>query len=257
MSTVNDIIRGIMNGLKTLSEMKLLKQITYNGITNMLNQDCLISDDEIIPIYKTYPVNTKKEMWINLKEIDECLDDLEISNRFPHNIRYVENQKIKPYSSMTDGYMEFTCTSCKKESKKQKTFKRNRVVAQLFIPNYVSQHAVVDHINHIRCFDDVRNLRWLTSKDNGAGENKLSNTDPSKITAECWFKQMKKFLDGMTKCQIKNTLYRYGVKKEDKNDLAKDLEKFREDVWEILELNGYFLIDDDDVYYYLNDEECD
>jgi hypothetical protein len=85
-------------------------------------------------------------------------------------------------------------------------------------------------------------LRWLSSKDNGSGENKMKDTNPKDITAEIWFKQMKDFLNGMSKYQIINSLYRYGEKKdeEDMNKLAKRLRDFRQDVWRKLDDEGDF-----------------
>jgi len=70
---------------------------------------------------------------------------------------------------------------------KPQTFRVNRLVAQMFIPN-PDNKPYVDHINGDRADNRVCNLRWVTHKENMNNpltRLKLKNNNGQKIATEC------------------------------------------------------------------------
>lgn len=95
------------------------------------------------------------------------------------NIKY--NRLLKPRFN-DRGYISFVLYN----NGKNHTFRVNRLVAQIFIPNPENK-PYIDHINGIRDDNRVCNLRWATHKENMNNPQtklKLRNNNGQKIATE-------------------------------------------------------------------------
>lgn len=98
-----------------------------------------------------------KELW---KDIPGYSGKYEVSN-----LGKIRNYKTKNIlkefcNKSTMGY------NTVKLSNPRKTFKIHRLVAICFIEKKDLQSIYVDHIDNDRCNNDVRNLRWVTPRQN-------------------------------------------------------------------------------------------
>lgn len=107
-------------------------------------------------------VNKKGEKWETVKHDP----NYEVSNI--GNVRnIVKDILLTPQP--TNGYLKV------KLSKEKKHYFIHRLVAEAFIPN-TENKLTVDHIDRIRTNNNVNNLRWATSKEQG--NNRNSRTQP-------------------------------------------------------------------------------
>ncbi len=98
------------------------------------------------------------EIW---KEIDGFDGQYLISNL--GRVKSIKSNKILSYSKHSRGYLKVCLSFCGKSKK----YYAHRLVAQAFIPNPDNKREV-NHINGIKTDNSVKNLEWVTSKENNA-----------------------------------------------------------------------------------------
>ena len=92
--------------------------------------------------------------------------DYEIYNEYPHYVRRKDNKKIVKEGIRNDGYIYVYLNRVR--------YYKHRIIAIQFIPNDTPLiKTEVDHINHDRSDYHIKNLRWVTNKENCL--NKSSN----------------------------------------------------------------------------------
>jgi hypothetical protein len=85
------------------------------------------------------------------------------------------------------GYL--STTLCK--NGKGKAFKHHRLLAQHFIPN-LNNYPEIDHVNNIRTDNQLENLRWVSTEQNGRNKKKKTNTS-SQYQGVSWWERDKKW----------------------------------------------------------------
>ena len=92
-----------------------------------------------------------------------------VSN-FGRVINMTTKQILKP-SITSNGYKSVALYS-----RVKKVFAVHRLVAFAFIDNYEKDRKNVDHKNHNKLDNNVNNLRWATTTENGQNRKKQKNT---------------------------------------------------------------------------------
>ena len=108
--------------------------------------------------------NIELKSWESLKEHD----DYEICITYPYQIRKKSTKRIIKESEDKQGYI--TCHL------NLKTYKKHRLIAIQWIPN-PKNLPDIDHINHIRSDNHIKNLRWVSKSQNDrnkAAYNKIN-----------------------------------------------------------------------------------
>ncbi len=120
------------------------------------------------------------EKWVVIKDFP----NYQVSNRA--RVKNIVSGKIVK-QSISDGYY---CVNLRRNDK-QISKDTHRLVAIAFIDNPENKKNV-DHINRDRLDNDIDNLRWATSKENGQNASiKINNT--SGTTGVIWKKKAKKW----------------------------------------------------------------
>jgi len=86
------------------------------------------------------------------------------------NVKNSKTNKIMKQSNNKDGYKKIGLT----KNGKQKYFLIHRLVGKAFLEN-PDNKPVIDHIDNNPANNNVKNLRWATSKDNSANQGKSKN----------------------------------------------------------------------------------
>lgn len=116
--------------------------------------------------HKPIVENLEGEEWkplIGWEELYECSNLGRIKSLWHNN--------IINGAADEDGYRKMTLTD---KDGKQYTFRKCRLIALTWIPNYANKPEV-DHINTIRDDDRVCNLRWVDSKENKSNPQTIEN----------------------------------------------------------------------------------
>ena len=79
--------------------------------------------------------------------------DYEINCSYPHQIRKISNGRILKESVMNKGYLRVVLNN--------KHYLKHRLIAQQWIPN-PDGLPCIDHINHVRTDNRIKNLRWTS-----------------------------------------------------------------------------------------------
>lgn len=100
----------------------------------------------------------------------ECVvdNDYEIFSEYPHSIRRKGSDTLVRTTINNDGYV-----TCRMNSN---TYLKHRVIAQQFIPN-PNNLLEVDHVNHNRCDNRIKNLRWISHSDNLKNRSSANGVD--------------------------------------------------------------------------------
>lgn len=101
------------------------------------------------------------------------VDNYEVSNL--GNVRNSKTQRILKYSVSGYGYLKINLNNKDKRISKY----IHKLVAETFIDN-PEMKQYVDHINNDKLNNDIKNLRWVTKKEN-AQNSKLSSKNTSGI----------------------------------------------------------------------------
>ena len=97
-------------------------------------------------------------------------DDYEICTDYPYNIRKKSNQKPVKEGEMKIGYIRVYLNGV--------SYYKHRIIATQFIPNDDPMvKTQVDHINHNRKDYHIRNLRWVSSKENNLNKTSHKGVD--------------------------------------------------------------------------------
>ena len=84
-------------------------------------------------------------------------DDYEILTVYPFTIRRRDNHYVVKESIQSNGYV-YVCLN-------KKQYSKHRLIAIQFIPN-PNNYDEIDHINHDRSDNHIKNLRWISGSDN-------------------------------------------------------------------------------------------
>jgi hypothetical protein len=115
----------------------------------------------------------------------EDFDNYEVSNF--GNVRNKKTEKLLKKVLNTKGYYKLEL----RQNSKRSTLLIHRLVALTFIDN-PDEKPSVDHIDNNRTNNNVRNLRWCTSKENQQN-SKLSRSNTSGHKGVCWDKHQNKW----------------------------------------------------------------
>ena len=117
--------------------------------------------------------NCKKCHCDDVDEEEEFLPIDGFDNYLVSNFGNVKNSKtnkiLKP-GTHTQGYKQINL--CKKG--KVKMFKVHRLVGKAFLEN-PDEKPMIDHIDENKSNNNVKNIRWATSSDNGCNQGKRMN----------------------------------------------------------------------------------
>ena len=95
-------------------------------------------------------------------------NDYEIFTEYPYQIRKIKNKRIISESHDKDGYIR-----CKMNCKH---YQKHRVIAIQWIKNDSPEtKTCIDHINHIRDDNHIKNLRWVTQSENSKNRSIYKN----------------------------------------------------------------------------------
>lgn len=110
----------------------------------------------------------EEEVWKPIKDYEGLYEISNLGRVKSFNYRGSGKEKILKNTECRWGYLTVSLT----KSGKCKVFKVHRLVAEAFIPNPENKPCV-DHINTIRTDNRVKNLRWVTYKENSNNEKTL------------------------------------------------------------------------------------
>jgi len=113
-------------------------------------------------------------------------DNYEVSNL--GNVRNIKTGRILKGSVNGRGYLMVGLSKDKKPTKKT----IHRIIAEVFIDNPENKPSA-DHIDNDKKNNDIKNLRWATSKENSQNR-KISNRNTSGAKGVTWVKNANKWL---------------------------------------------------------------
>ena len=129
------------------------KMIPLSNSFNSIDLEYLQSTDSI----ENDDNNEEEEKWEQLK-IKE-INNYEISTKYPHKIRKINNKFVVKDSQHGYGYVRVKLN--------KKDYLKHILIATQFINNDDIEHKTnVDHINNIRFDNRISNLRWVTPSEN-------------------------------------------------------------------------------------------
>ena len=137
-------------------QQETISQLQENVIDNDSDdgeEDSEEEEDEISPVVD----NEDDAEWIPLKGYEK---KYEIWNCYPYPIKKIKSGKIiKESINQTSGYVQISLNG--------KSQQKHKIIAKQFIPNNDPKNKIfVDHIDHERTNYNVRNLRWVTPREN-------------------------------------------------------------------------------------------
>ena len=106
------------------------------------------------------------------EEINETWEDLrghpdyEINRSYPYQIRKVSDGRILKESVMNAGYLRVVLNN--------KHYLKHRLIAQQWLPN-PDGLPCIDHINHVRTDNRIKNLRWCSHLQNMNNRSKTNH----------------------------------------------------------------------------------
>ena len=103
----------------------------------------------------------EEEIWKSIKSYEGLYEISSLGRVKSLNYRGTGKEKVLKNIEDYKGYL----TVCLTKNGKQKKFKIHRLVAETFIPNPESKPCI-DHINTIKNDNRIKNLRWVTHKEN-------------------------------------------------------------------------------------------
>jgi len=115
----------------------------------------------------------------------EGYDNYEVSNY--GDVMITHNGKILKQRKRKDGYKD---TGLRKNGKVH-TLNIHRLVAKAFLNN-PKKKQFVDHIDNCKTNNNIKNLRWVTNRENQMNRS-ISNNNTSGVKGVCWNKQKKKW----------------------------------------------------------------
>ena len=127
-------------------------------------------------------IKNNKNININIYNCKKCCRDVDeelfksidgYDNYLVSNFGNVKNSKtnkiLKP-GTHTQGYKQIILY----KNGKSKSFKVHRLVGNAFLEN-PDNKPMIDHIDENKANNNIKNLRWATSKDNSANQGKQIN----------------------------------------------------------------------------------